>query len=52
MSGTTTHAGWGRWLDYLDHGAETYLRRYMFFLATGRVPAVNESALPDLMLRR
>jgi hypothetical protein len=28
-----------RWLDYLDHGAETYLRRYMLFLSTGRVPS-------------
>jgi hypothetical protein len=41
-----------RWLDYLDHGTETYLRRYMFFLATGRVPAVDERMLPDLMPRR
>ncbi|NMO18090.1 hypothetical protein HPC49_10115 [Pyxidicoccus fallax] len=37
-----------RWLDYLDHGAETYLRRYAFFLSTGRVPALDEPALPEL----
>lgn len=41
-----------RWLDYLEHGAETYLRRYMFFLSTGRVPAVDEPALPELKTRR
>ncbi len=47
------HASWPpfslrRWLDYLDHGAETYLRRYAFFLSTGRVPALDEPALPEL----
>jgi hypothetical protein len=41
-----------RWLDYLDHGAEAYLRRYVFFLSTGRVPTMDEHALPELKTQR
>ncbi|MCP3137916.1 hypothetical protein [Pyxidicoccus xibeiensis] len=31
-----------RWLDYLEHGAEEYLLRYIAFLETGRVPALDD----------
>jgi hypothetical protein len=36
-----------RWLQYLDDGMESYLRRYAFFLEEGRLPAHGD-ALPDV----